>query len=209
MSIRGTCRGRCVESRNVSSLAVLWPGVACLIVGAALYVSRGVLDQVLTAAGPVRLALLPPWPALAGFIGVAILALVVIDHMNAPRGTTAVRRPRLRELVLPLLGLAVLLVPFTPIIPDRWPVLQILAGPLRIVVWLVVLSQMVWVLWQARVLTARWIETWSVNRVTMAVWLATTLVSAAAAERLTETTLFPGGDEPHYLVIAQIGRAHV
>jgi hypothetical protein len=187
----------------VSSFAVLWPAAACLIVGAALYVTRGVLDQVLTPSGVVRIALLSPWPALLGFIGVAAVALLVIDHMNAPRGTTSARRPRLRHLVLPLLGLAVLLVPFTPILPDRWPVLQILAGPLRSVVWLVVIAQTAWVLWQARILSARWIEQWSLNNVTVAVWLVTALVSYTAAARLTESTLFPGGDEPHYLVIAQ------
>ncbi len=123
--------------------------------------------------------------------------------MNAPRGTTGARRPRLRDLVLPLLGLVVLLLPFAPILPDRWPVLQILAGPLRSIVWLVVMALMVWVLWQSRILSARWIERWSLNKVTVAIWLATVVLSSAAAARLTESTLFPGGDEPHYLVIAQ------
>jgi hypothetical protein len=205
MDIRETCRDyqTQVESLDVSSLAVLWPAAACLIAGAALYVTRGVLDQVVTPTGALRIALLPPWTALVGFICVAIVGLVVVDHMNAPRGSTAVRRPRLRELVLPLFGLAVLLIPFAPVIPDRWPVLQILAGPLRAVVWLVVIAQTVWVLWQSRILTASWIQRWSLNRVTVAIWLVTVLTSAAAAARLTETTLFPGGDEPHYLVIAQ------
>ena len=185
------------------SFAALWPAAACLIVGAALYVTRGVLDQVLTSSGVVRIALLPPWPALLGFVGVAAIALFVIDHMNAPRGTTAVRRPRLRELVLPLFGLAILLIPFAPILPDRWPVLQILAGPLRWVIWLVVLTQTIWVLWQSRILSAQWIERWSLNRVTVGIWIATALLSAGAAAQLTDSTLFPGGDEPHYLVIAQ------
>ncbi|MGH9384538.1 MAG: hypothetical protein ACRD2N_09660, partial [Vicinamibacterales bacterium] len=187
----------------MSSFAVLWPAVACLVVGAALYVTRGVLDQVVTASAVLRIAFLPPWQALVGFIGVAIVGLLVVDHMNAPRGSTAVRRPRLRELVLPLLGLAVLLVPFMPVVPDRWPVVQILAGPLRSVVWLVVIAQAMWVLWQSGILQASWIQRWSLSRVTAAIWIATALVSSAAASRLTETTLFPGGDEPHYLVIAQ------
>lgn len=192
-----------VQSLDVSSFGALWPAIACAIVGAALYGTRGVLDQVITPSGPVRIALLPPWPALLGFIGVAVVGLFIVDHMNAPRGTTAVKRPRLRDLVLPLLGLAILLVPFAPIVPDRWPVLQILAGPLRSIVWLVVLALTTWVLWQSRILTARWIERWSLNKVTVVIWLATAALSASAAARLTETTLFPGGDEPHYLVIAQ------
>src|SRR5262245_55926836 len=192
-----------VQSPGVSKFGSLWPAIACAITGAALYVTRGVLDEVVTGTGVVRIALLPPWPALAGFIALAIVALIVVDHLTAPRGTTAARRPKLRDLALPLVGLAVLLVPFTPMVPDRWPVLQILAGPLRAVVWLVVVAQMVWVLWQARAFSARWLERWSLTHATLAVWIATALISSAAAARLTSSTLFPGGDEPHYLVIAQ------
>ena len=47
------------------------------------------------------------------------------------------KRPRLGELVLPLFSLIVLLLPFLPVIPDRWPALQALAGPLGAIVWLV------------------------------------------------------------------------
>jgi hypothetical protein len=182
----------------------LWPALACVISGAALYVTRGVLDEVITESGVVRIALLPPWPALVGFVAATVVALIVIDHLNAPRGTTAAaRRPRLGDLALPLVGLAVLLLPFTPVLPDRWPVLQILAGPLRSIVWLVVLAQMAWVLWQTRIVSARRLERWTLTHATIAIWIATAALSSAAAARLTSSTLFPGGDEPHYLVIAQ------
>ena len=120
----------------MSSLAFLWPTAACAITGLALYVTRGVLDQTVTASGVVRFAMLPPWQALVGFICLAGLVLVGIDHLNAPRGTTTGKRPRLSELVLPLLSLAVLLLPFAPSLPDRWPALQALAGPLGAIVWL-------------------------------------------------------------------------
>ena len=116
-------------SSETSSSAV-WPTAACAITGLALYVTRGVLDQTVTANGIVRFAMLPPWQALAGFICLGGLLLVGIDHLNRPRGTTTDRRrSRLGELVLPLVSLIVLLVPYTPILPDRWPVLQALAGP--------------------------------------------------------------------------------
>jgi hypothetical protein len=52
----------------MSSLAFLWPMAACAITGLALYVTRGVLDQTVTANGIVRFAMLPPWQALLGFI---------------------------------------------------------------------------------------------------------------------------------------------
>jgi len=181
----------------------LWPLAACAITGAALYATRGVLDQTVTANGVVRFALLPPWQALLGFTCLAALVLVGIDHLNAPRGTTAGRRPRLAELVLPLFSLIVLLIPFAPVLPDRWPVLQALSGPFAAVVWLVVAGLQLWVLWQARLITPRAIERWTITRVVAGIFAATVVLSSLAASQLTRTGLFPAGDEPHYLVIAQ------
>jgi hypothetical protein len=126
----------------MSSFAFLRPVIAGAITGAALYVTRGVLDQTVTPAGVVRFAMLPPWQALVGFVCLAALVLVGIDHLNAPRGTTTSRRPRLGELVLPLMALAILIVPFLPVVPDRWPVFQALAGPLVAVVWLSVIRRL-------------------------------------------------------------------
>src|SRR5688572_28774504 len=187
----------------MSSLAYLWPMAACAITGLALYVTRGVLDQTVTAGGVVRFAMLPPWQALAGFLCLGGLLLLVIDQLNAPTGTTTLRRPRLGELVLPLFSLVVLLLPFAPVIPDRWPALQALAGPLGALVWLVVAALQVWTLWQYRLITARAIERWSVTAITIALFVATVAVAGLAAQKLTGTSLFPSGDEPHYLVMAQ------
>lgn len=176
---------------------------ACAITGAALYATRGVLDQAITGDGATRLALLAPWQALLGFVCLAGLVLVGIDHLNAPRGTTAGHRPRLGDLTLPLLSLAVLLVPYLPVLPDRWPIVQILSGPFRYVVWAVVITQMLWVLWQARLITPHWIEGWTIARITVAIWIATAAFALVVSERLTHTAVFPSGDEPHYLVLAQ------
>jgi len=187
----------------MSSLAFLWPTAACAITGLALYVTRGVLDQTVTASGVHRFAMLPPWQTLLGFFCFGGLLLVGIDHLNAPRGTTTLNRPRLGELVLPLFSLVVLFVPFLPVIPDWWPALQALSGPLGAVVWLVVAALQVWTLWQSRLLTARAIERWSLRSIAIAIFVATLAVAGLAAQKLTGTTLFPSGDEPHYLVIAQ------
>ena len=190
--------------RAFKTSSALWPVAACAITGLALYVTRGVLDQTVTANGVVRFAMLPPWQALVGFVCLGALLLVGVDHLNAPRvTTTAARRPRLGELVLPLLSSIVLLVPYLPIIPDRWPVLQALAGPFGAIVWLVVAALQVWTLWQSRLLTARTIERWSLTSISIALFVATMAVAGLAAQKLTGTTLFPSGDEPHYLVIAQ------
>src|SRR5688572_5061635 len=162
-------------------LSAAWPALACLITGLALYVTRGVLDQTVTANGVVRFAMLPPWQALLGFICLAALMLVGIDHLNRPRRTTTAGRPRLRELVLPLFALIVLLLPYLPVVPDRWPALQALAGPLGAIVWLSVAALQVWVLWQSRLITARTIGGWPLSRITMALIAASMLTSGLVA----------------------------
>jgi hypothetical protein len=182
---------------------MVWPALACVIAGLALYVTRGVLDQTVTANGVVRFAMLPPWQALVGFICLAGLGLLIIDHLNRPRGTSTATRPRLRDLVLPIFALAILLLPFTPVLPDRWPALQALAGPLAAIVWLAVIALQVWVLWRSGLITARAIERWRVSTLTLVIFIATIAAAGLAAARLTSTSLFPSGDEPHYLVIAQ------
>ncbi len=184
-------------------MSSLIPMLACGVTGLALYVTRGVLDQTVTSDGVVRFAMLPPWQALVGFICFAALVLLGIDHLNAPRGTTAATRPRLRELVLPLFALIVLLLPFLPVLPDRWPALQALAGPLGAVVWLSVAALQVWVLWQSRLITARPIEQWRLSTITVVLFLVTMAAGGLVAIKLTSSGLFPSGDEPHYLVIAQ------
>ncbi len=187
----------------MSSFAFLRPLAACVVTGLALYVTRGVLDQTVTGDTVVRFAMLPPWQAFLGFLCLAGLLLVGIDHLNAPRGTTTLDRPRLGELVLPLFALAVLLLPYLPFVPDQLPALQALAGPLGAIVWLTVAGLQLWVLWQSRLLTAQAIEGWSVTTITVVLCAAGAIVAGSAAQRLTGTALFPSGDEPHYLVIAQ------
>ena len=192
-----------MQNRSLMPRAArLWPVLACLITGAALYVSRGVLDAALVNGQGVRVAFLPPWESLVGFLLLGGVGLVLIDWLNRPRGSTAARAP-LGALVMPLVALGVLLVPFTPILPDRWPVLQTLAGPMGGLVWLVVPGLLVWVWWQHRLLPMAWFARRGVTQLTVMIGLATALASGGAALRLTGTVLFPAGDEPHYLVIAQ------
>src|SRR5690349_6895537 len=170
----------------------VWPAAACLITGLALYVTRGVLDQTVRPSGVVRFAMLPPWQALLGFICLAAMLLIVIDHLNAPSRTTTQRtRPRLGELVLPLFSLVVLLVPYLPWLPDRLPALQALAGPLGAIVWLSVAALQVWVLWQSRLVTARAFEHWSVTSIALALFVSASAVAGLAAWKLTGTALFP------------------
>ena len=163
--------------------ARLWPVLACLITGAALYVSRGVLDAALVDGQGVRVAFLPPWESFVGFLLLGGVGLVLVNWLNQPRGSTAARAP-LAALVMPLVALGVLLLPFTPVLPDRWPVLQALAGPMGGLVWLAVLGLLVWVWWQHRLVSMAWFARQSVTQLTVMIGLATALVSGSARASL-------------------------
>jgi hypothetical protein len=177
--------------------------VAVLVTGLALYVSRGVLDQVLTAHGAMRVALLPSPLALLGFLVVGGLALLLLDYRTLPRGTATAVRPRIGPLVVPAFGFAILLIPYLPWVADAVPALQMIAGPGRAVIWAAIVAQLVWVLWQARLIRADWLQRWTLRRSAVAIGVLTAVISGLAASRLTGTMLYPAGDEPHYLVIAQ------
>ena len=101
-------------------------------------------------------------------------------------------------------GWLLLLVPFLPGVPDRWPMVQVLAGPAKWIVWAVVAGQCLWIGDAAPgVRSAAGSSGRPLTATTAAVWLATAAAAALGASRLTHTVLFPSGDEPHYLVIAQ------
>jgi hypothetical protein len=151
----------------------------------------------------VRVALLPPWVSLVGFLALGALGLLWLDRRAVPRGTATAVRPPLGPLLLPLLGLLILTLHYLPLLPDVFPALQVLAGPVRGVVWLVVLAQWLWTLGQARIVRADWLQRATAPQLMIAVGLATAILVGAAAVRFTETVLYPAGDEPHYLVIAQ------
>ena len=181
------------------------PVLAVVVTAMALYVSGGILDQILTPDGLVRVALLPPWQALGGFAATGALGLLWLNRRTVPRGTatTTAMRPSLGPLLLPCFGLLLLVLPYLPVLPDVLPAVQLLAGPIRYVVWLVVGSQLIWSLWQARILRADALQRATLGQLAVAIGLATAVVSGLAAWRLTDTVIYPGGDEPHYLVIAQ------
>ena len=91
----------------MSSVGFLWSAAACIVAGLALYVTRGVLDSTVTADGVVRFAMLPPWQALVGFICLAALVLVGIDHAAIAGGRERdgdQRAQRDRPQVRPLIG---------------------------------------------------------------------------------------------------------
>lgn len=177
-------------------------GLATLVVGAAGWASRAELDEIVVDGARARLALVPSWPpfvAFAALAGVGLLGLAVLRH----RAPAAARQTPLGQLVLPAFGLLLLVVPYLPVLPDWWPGLQALAGPGYWLVWALAAAQLVWTLAPLAPGLAAWWTRRSLRAQTLLVWLATAAAAGAGATRLTHTVLFPSGDEPHYLVIAQ------
>jgi len=134
------------------------------------------------------------------------------------------------DALRPLSASALLLLPYFPWLPDVIPVLTVLAGPGRWLVWFTILAATA----HSIVIANRLLKNRSVNaqrkmpdatsrirrwafgilpsgRVVqrprwlplVGVLVAGFVASSVAASRLTSTALYPAGDEPHYLIIAQ------
>lgn len=177
-----------------------WLVLVCLVVAASLFVTAGVLDETVLDGVRVRIAFLPPWESAAGLLlAVAVSVGLVVHFARQSPADAATMEP---DVLRPALVGAVLLIPFLPVLPDAFPVLQMLAGPFRWVVWLVVVALAVRTWWQHRSPPWSWIPS-TLKAQALAIGIATAAVSGVAAWRLTETVLFPAGDEPHYLIIAQ------
>jgi len=160
---------------------------ALVITAAALWCTRGLLDIVTGSAGDViRVAMLPPWWLLA--ILVAVLGAA---------GVAAIRAGADPDIALPLCALGVLVLPYLPWLPDRLPVLRAAAGPARYLVWPVVF----WLI-ACRDSFGLWRRLRPLAS-PLVIFVASTIAFGTVAWRMTDTPLFPGGDEPHYLVITQ------
>ncbi len=180
------------------------PALAVITGGLALYFTHSVLDQVLVDGRSVRVALVPAWPTLVAFLVMMTLAAAWLARLALPRAVTSVAvRLQVGTLLLPVFALVLLVVPYVPLLPDWLPGLQILAGPIKWIVWLAAGGLVAWTLWQARVIRADWLARATLTQIALSVAVLTAVVSGGAAARLAGTVIFPAGDEPHYLVMAQ------
>ena len=90
---------------------------ALLLTALGLWCTLGLLDIVSGSAGVIRVAMLPPWWILA--------ALVVVLGVVGAAAEKAGYDP---DVMLPLCAVGILAVPYLPWLPDRLPLLLVLAS---------------------------------------------------------------------------------
>ena len=171
--------------------------------GAAAWASRAVLDEVVRGGVRQRVALVPGWQVWLVFTIAALLAAAALHRALIRRRGRSTPPAGIADLALPLFGVALLLVPFVPGVPDWWPGVQALAGPAKWIVWVAVGAQCLWAAAPYTAAACMWLARRTLRTLTLAVWVATAAAASAGAWRLTHTILFPSGDEPHYLILAQ------
>ncbi len=172
--------------------------------GLAAWCTAATLERVSTQNGAVRVAMLPGPEALllavAAGMGAALLVLAALRRSRAGRSADG-------HLLLPLVGTLTLAAPYLPLLPDWVPVLTVLAGPARWFVWaaaivLICRSFVAAIAHDGRV-GSRLVQTVLDRR---GAWTALALgvsLTGLTAWHVMGTPVFPGGDEPHYLIVAQ------
>jgi hypothetical protein len=137
-------------SASASSRHVAISVGASIVAGLALWVSRGSLDVAGTAQAPERVAMLPAWSQLIGLIMLALLITSAIAALLQRRAADPAHEPfwsaTLSDTLLPFFGLSFVILPYLPYLADWVPALRILAGPIRAVIWAIVVGQVLWLL---------------------------------------------------------------
>ena len=117
------------------------PIAAAAIAGVALWLSRASFDVAGTTQAPIRVAMVPSLAELIGFVALALLIVAGVAAMI--RSSRAFWEPA-TDVLLPLFSLSLLILPYLPWVADWIPALQLFAGPGRILIWVVVAGQVVW-----------------------------------------------------------------
>jgi hypothetical protein len=179
------------------------PIIAGVVTGVAAWCTRASFDMIGTDDHPIRLAMLP---SLAeGMIWV--VACVAISWMAATlttrfHNTAGTSTDAANDALLPLLATGVLVLPYLPYLPDAWRALTVLAGPVKYIVWVVafvLVGRALFIHLEGRLAVARGV---SPGKMLPIVAIVSAAVFAVAATRAIGSVV-PGGDEPHYLIIAQ------
>lgn len=143
--------------------------------------------------------MLPSWPELVGFVILMLAAVASIALMRMPHARPAradgeralVWDPILTDALRPLFAVALLAIPYCPWLPDWLPVLRLLGGPLRWLLWSVVLGQVALI---AVLRFAPWGRAWleGDRRAAIAIVFVVSLATyEIASAQLVETDFFP------------------
>jgi hypothetical protein len=154
------------------------------------------------ATGPVRVALLQPLSKL--WWSVAVVAIVMGGVAAAVAARDRARLIDLSRALAPLMMLWLWPLPYMPWLPDRAPLLLVLAGPIR---WAIAAGAMMATLWSVAAVAGG--RGWRA----MVPRLSTSLPGRGAVFGVSlglylfcgfssAIAIGPGADEPHYLVIA-------
>ena len=164
-------------------------GVAAWLIPASIHIVTW------SNAGVGRIALFAPAYLLRWALAASLLAAVAIWFLGEREASARGRRA---SLVAPCSALWAWTMPFLPWLPDRFPMLLVLAGPIRWGLALAVVLAM-----GARMAVAyplRW-PTWPTMGRKTAFAVALVVYLLAGYRSLHQIGL--GGDEPHYLVLTQ------
>jgi hypothetical protein len=142
----------CPAHPEVSSSSIRHPAITSLgagvVAGLALWLSRASFDVVGTREAPLRVAMLPALSELAGLTIMAALFAAAITWLvrESPKGSDAAPfwNGTAANILTPLFALGVLALPYLPWVADWIPALRLLAGPARVLVWVIVLGQVAW-----------------------------------------------------------------
>lgn len=180
------------------------PAAAGAVAGTAAWTTRAAFDLVGGDGAPVRVAMLPPIGEAIGLVVAGALLAIAATRLFrrlVPEADRSRNRPD-NDAVAPLFFSGILVVPYLPVLPDLWPAVTALAGPAKYVVWALTFAMIARAVWRQLVGDGRPRRELS-TRASVALVAAVSCVTFATAAWRLVGTVFPGGDEPHYLVIAQ------
>lgn len=150
----------------------------------------------------------PMWLlVLSVTLGGGVVALVgyVVSRLARRLHDAPVSPEAARGALWPMAALSLIALPYLPWLPDHLPFLTIFAGPARWLVWGVAVAETTWLLvhrvrsgHEGRLSRKLWLAPFP-----LAILIAGLLANGPGALKLTGSSLFPSGDEPHYLIIAQ------
>jgi len=195
-------------------------GISGACAGTGLWFTRASLDVTTGPQGEIRVALLPPLWLLIAYVLLGCLAAAALDLLilgiHRRRGGLSAAELSAHPFaaaagpILPLACTILLALPYLPFVPDRLPILRVLAGPARYLLWGIVLASAAWMTAVAVMPTGGAPFTNQkpsrLHRLAsppLLIFAASLLYFGFAASRLTNLSPFPTGDEPHYMVIMQ------